>query len=257
MDACEETENSIRRALTVFFALITCVCATCQSAIVASGEESNGVLILAISTPVIDGRRDTQYIGLDLKICSRGGRESVRLLSSVNNWFSSDKNDFLDPDEAGIVLSKSLPPGPWEVCSYTATNNLGKIFVPQGTPLSDMFTPRDFSIPFTISPGRATYIGDFKAVGTTTKSLLGLTIPAGPRWVITNRSARDVAIAQKKDPNLQLIDVSVPDVDQLGDPRFSNQDAGSGVNSGVSKPDKVSPPTTETTKIPAASSPQQ
>lgn len=88
-----------------------------------------------------------------------------------------------------------------------------------------MFTPRDFSIPFTISQGRVTYIGDFKAVGTTTKSLLGLTVPWGPRWIILDQSARDIPIAQKKDPRLQLIDVAVPDVDKLGDSRFSNQDA--------------------------------
>ena len=256
MDACEENANLLRTALTVFFALITCVCATLQIAIAASAEESNGALVLAISTPVIDGKQDKQYIGLDLKICRQGGRESVILSNSVNNWLSSDKNDFSDPNEAGMVLLKSLPPGSWEVCSYTATNTLGNIFVPQGTALSDMFTPRDFSIPFTISQGRATYIGDFKAVGTTTKSLLGLTVPAGPRWIISNQSARDIPIAQKKDPSLELIDVTVPNVDKLSDSRFSNHDVEPNGNP-VSGPDKAPPSTTETAKMPAASAPQQ
>jgi hypothetical protein len=198
-----------------------------QFAAAAGVEENIGYLILAISTPVVGNLHDKEYLSVILKICSQDGRDSLLLDNAVNDWMSSDKNDFDEPDEAGMVFTKALHAGSWKVCSYSAADTLGKLFGPQGTLslLDDLLPSKDFSIPFTIAPGRATYIGDFKAVGTTDKSLLGLTVVAGPRWVVTDQSKRDIAIAQKRYPGLQSVDVAVPDVDKLNDPRFAGHDS--------------------------------
>jgi hypothetical protein len=256
MNDCKGTTKLAASAYAAFFFTLV-ACATPRIAIAESAEGSFGYLIITVSTPVFEGKRDKEYLGLDLKICRQAGNDSVTLRTSANNWMSGDKNDFSDANEAGMVVVKSLPSGSWEVCSYTATDTLGKIFVPQGTALSDMFTPKDFSIPFAIAQGRATYIGDFKAVGTTTKSLLGLTVPAGPRWVISNQSARDIPIAQKRYPGLQSIDMAVPDVDKLNDPRFSNHDAAGDGKAATTEAAKPLTPAADNAKTPAASAPQQ
>jgi len=165
-------------------------------------------LIVTISTPTIAGEPDDQYLNITLRIRRRDGSDREDISDSAGNWLSSDKNDFVGTDEGGMMFTRSRTPGDWEVYSFAVTTGNGAIF----------WVKNDFSIPFTINSGRATYIGDFKTVGTTYRSLLGITMPGGARMIVTDRSARDLPIAQAKKPDLGSVDISVFDVDKLANP---------------------------------------
>jgi hypothetical protein len=183
-------------------------------ALADDAQLQNGTLIVTISTPMIGQKPDHWYLSITLEVRRMDRTDRERIDDATNNWMSSDKNDFVGPDEAGIVKTRSLTPGDWEVYSFFVTDQLGNIFSVKD----------DFSIPFTIRTGRATYVGDFKAVGTTIKNIFGMTMPGGARMVVTDKSARDLAIAQSKSPSLGPVDVTVFNVDTLSNSSLSAHD---------------------------------
>jgi hypothetical protein len=120
-----------------------------------------------------------------------------------------------DPDyegyETGKVQVQHLPPGDYEVYSYFFGGTMG-------------YSPRHaFSIPFTIRPGQATYIGNFArspSLGTPMESRLG----ALGYFVISDQHERDITIARKKVPDLPPVTISVTDVSVLGQSELFAQD---------------------------------
>ncbi len=112
--------------------------------------------------------------------------------------------------EAGRVFVRSLPPGRYEIYDFGFS---GTIIV-AGVEWSSA-TP--FSIPFTINPGEATYIGNFArapSLGTRLEPQLG----AVGYFVISDQSERDLAIARARDVALPPVRVDVTDVSNLGHP---------------------------------------
>jgi len=74
---------------------------------------------------------------------------------------------------------------------------------------------RPFSIPFTIRPGEATYIGNFArapSLGTSLGPVLG----AAGFFVISDKSERDLAIARQRRPGLPPVTVTVTNVSTWG-----------------------------------------
>ncbi len=119
-----------------------------------------------------------------------------------------------DPDfegyETGKVQIQRLPPGDYEV--YTLSFD-GSIIVAS----LHWFPKNGFSIPFTIKPGEATYIGNFArapSLGTPLQATLG----AAGYFVVSDKHERDLPIAKGKLANLPPATVSVFDVSQLNVP---------------------------------------
>ena len=83
---------------------------------------------------------------------------------------------------------------------------------------SDEINFPDFSIPIEITSGKSVYIGEVAnliVVGKATL-LLGAKVSAGHRFVLSDRSPRDLPIARSKSPDLGEIEIAVPDGDTLG-----------------------------------------
>jgi len=126
-----------------------------------------------------------------------------------------------DPDyntgyETGKVQIQHLPPGDYEVYTFTFSGFMA-------TTAWQWFPKNGFSIPFTIKPGEATYIGNFArhpSLGTPLASQLGAT----GYFVVSDQSARDIEIAKKHDPNLPPVTVSVTDVTSLNLPNLLARD---------------------------------
>jgi len=190
----------------------------------ASDEGPSGNVIVTISSPMMGSGPDRQYDSFELKFCRQDGSDAETVHIWPYAWLSRDKDDFVGPDEAGMVIVRPLAPGDWGVCSYFVSSVLGMDFTPSGSQFDQLVSPKNFFIPFNISAGRATYIGDFLAVPTTVKNLFGMGVQGGPRWIVTDKSTRDVPVAQQKNPNLGPVDVSVFDVDRLADPAFATHD---------------------------------
>jgi hypothetical protein len=117
-----------------------------------------------------------------------------------------------DPDyagrEKGRVTVRRMEPGNYEIYRFSF---LGTLTV-DGAPWP---ATREFSLPFTITPGRATYIGDF-ARAPSLGTPLGKRLGASGFFVISDKHDRDIAIARKHEPALPPVTVSVPDVSTLG-----------------------------------------
>jgi hypothetical protein len=118
--------------------------------------------------------------------------------------FLGTKRDFDEPNETGFVDVRKLAPGEYEIYGISAAM--------YGT-LQWRWQPKDeFSIPFTISAGVATYLGDFRGVGTSERSAwsLGAPLPTGAYFVVSNRADRDLPIARRKAPKLDQVNPAVP-----------------------------------------------
>ncbi len=112
--------------------------------------------------------------------------------------------------EAGRVIVQSLPAGRYEIYDFGFTGTL----IVAGVVWSSA-TP--FSIPFTIHPGEATYIGSFArapSLGTRLEPQLG----AVGYFVVSDQSERDVPIARARHAALPAVREEVADVLSLGHP---------------------------------------
>jgi hypothetical protein len=128
--------------------------------------------------------------------------------------FLGTKRDFDEPNETGFVDVRKLAPGDYEIYRISAAM-YGAI--------QWRWQPDDeFSIPFTISPGVATYLGDFRGVSTSSRSAwsLGAPLPTGAYFVVSNRADRDLPIARRKAPKLDQVNRAVPNGAVVASPYF-------------------------------------
>lgn len=117
-------------------------------------------------------------------------------------------------DEHGNVSVEKLPPGQYEVYSFVVTSG--------SMAYGGTWTPKkQFSMPFTIQAGQATYIGNFarRCCGDNDHGHMGLGY-----FVISDKSDRDLAIARTKEPALPPVTDQVFDVTKLDLPNvFSSE----------------------------------
>lgn len=130
----------------------------------------------------------------------------------TRSLFISRSADFKGHEE-GQVTTVRLEPGNYEVYNY-------QIYAAGGAGMTLTWGPShgDFSIPFAIETGKATYIGDFAGIRLTAKDWLGAKVTNGGLIVVKDEQARDIPIAQKQMPDLPPVTVSVTDVSKLGEP---------------------------------------
>lgn len=119
------------------------------------------------------------------------------------------KNPDFTGEETGHVVVRRLPPGSYQVDKFFfAGSNLA------GTSYS-WSSAVPFSLPFTIRPGEATYIGSFMrspSLGTPLQPVLG----AAGFFVVANRADRDLPLARAKLPPDTRMNSEVGDVSRFG-----------------------------------------
>lgn len=121
--------------------------------------------------------------------------------------------DFDTPDAAGMVLVKQIEPGEYELFNFSLFEN--------GYPAQITFSAKnDFSVKFTVEPGKTTYLGRYVLHPTTGKSLIGLTVPAGGVFEIFDETENDLAIARTKNPDIGPVSKQVPPASAFGTPLF-------------------------------------
>lgn len=84
------------------------------------------------------------------------------------------------------------------------------------------FTSREpFSIPFTVTTGKVTYLGKYQANGLTGKNFVGLPLAAGAVFVVQDRQAKDMDLLRKRRLDLPLEVINaVPNIQNIGSPLF-------------------------------------
>jgi hypothetical protein len=177
-----------------------------------SGADT-GWLVVSIRT-TDDNRLTDTY----LQIRSRDGARIARIFYSASG-VSATPRDYDGGGENGAVLVRSLPAGDYEIHNFQAAGYVGGL----QTTISSRI---DFNIPFSIQPGRASYVGSFKAHPTGTahdptslgQFLFGGAIDAGVVFVVTDESERDIPIARSRSVEIVTIQSVVPNVDEIGNP---------------------------------------
>ena len=190
--------------------------------------------VLAFAMPATAGGKSKEYAGADAGyLVHSAGTVSIgmhfdfsyRRVATVDGAAVADwkgkiqprlggaiylkvKNPDFTGKETGHVVVTRLPPGNYEVHSFgfAGSTALGSVHWSPSKP---------FSLPFTIRPGEATYIGSFMrspSLGTSLQPKLG----AAGFFVVADRSDRDLPIARTRLPAEAALTQQVTDVSQFG-----------------------------------------
>ncbi len=201
----------------ILFACLTlCGCVTNRTDPTYNGADSGAVVFAAGLTGTCEGF-SFEYRNLHPQPGLLTSKIDGRIMySSKSIRFWGRKEDF-SGEESGIVTIHHLEPGEYELYTFTiygTYNGIGHF---------DWFPQHEFSLKFTVTPGKAIYLGDFNCVGQTQKNFLGFEGDAGGYFVISDKHDRDLPIAQKQEPNLPPPALAVPDVDRAGEPTLRSR----------------------------------
>jgi hypothetical protein len=187
-----------------------------------------GAVLTACATPIrsyegpdagfaiatLAAKSGTEYSSYRLYLRSRDQQRQGEFVWLQNNMFSSDKPDFSEQYKSGEVNVIKLAPGDYELYSFSVFQN--------GYPATATYSPRElFSIPFTVRPQQAVYLGEYLAIATYGENFFGMTVKGGPIFVVSNQQARDAAIAKAEAPEVSAIQTSVPNASALRPPLFT------------------------------------
>jgi hypothetical protein len=164
------------------FALLLCClltgCAIGPKPVSYRGADA-GALVLSLGQAP-----GTYYNSYTLLVGSKGGMDRQSISFTPSDMLGRGIHDYADSD-TGIVEVRNLAPGDYEIFDF-------QIYYNNGAVSEDWSSKTAVSLPFHIATGQATYIGNFMAVGLRGKNLLGLPVPAGAYFVVSDKGARDI-----------------------------------------------------------------
>lgn len=113
----------------------------------------------------------------------------------------------------GFVSVLKLPPGKYELYNFS-------VFGGAGFGSVTWSSKQDFSVPFEVQAGKATYIGAYDCTPIFGEGIFGLRALAGMYWILSDQHDRDVPIARGREPGLTQtpVDIAVPDPQRLNIP---------------------------------------
>jgi len=107
--------------------------------------------------------------------------------------FANSALDFSDKSKKGKLFTLLLPEGEYEI-------NNASVFLNQATAGTTTYSAKeDFSAKFTIKKGQATYLGEFISDTVYGKNFLGISVPAGGYFIVSNQFERDKSLLQTKE----------------------------------------------------------
>lgn len=124
------------------------------------------------------------------------------------------KPDYVAENEAGVVLVSSLPPGRYEIYNFDIFFNAGMV--------QNRYSSKvPFSIPFVVESGKVVYLGNYQANRSTGRNLVGMPMPAGAVFAVSDRQAADIAIARRKLSTVpaDILDAT-PEIAKIANPFF-------------------------------------
>jgi hypothetical protein len=182
----------IKSILAVFFAVVLAGCASVDSIPADYAGPDAGKVVISIGAAT--GTEYSSYSLLFRKQKSTGSAEKQavgRFTYFQTNMFYKQAPDFHTNGEAGVVLVQALPPGDYAIYNFDVFNNAGTV-------QSHYFSKVDISIPFTVRPGQTTYLGNYQANHLSGKNMFGMPLPAGAVFIVSDRLASELPIAQAR-----------------------------------------------------------
>lgn len=190
-------KHLLRRMILLLLACAAVACTTLDLNAAGAGKDGGHLIAALGASP------ETRYARYVLKFRKVDKTAAGELRYVQENTQDASHRDFDDQTENGLVHVLDLPPGEYEIYNFDIIqdNQAGrKLFK----------SAADFSIPFRIVSGSATYLGDFTAIGIVAKDVFGATISAGAYFSLADRQARDVPIAHRKVPSIGEVRSALP-----------------------------------------------
>jgi len=132
----------------------------------------------------------------------------------MDGWIATPV-DFEYGSAKGSLFVARLPPGNYEISNV-------RFFLNNGLSTVTFSSRKDFSVPFSVKRGMATYLGEFLTYEVKGNAF-GMSVPAGGYFVVSNKLERDLAILEKKGSAIphDRIEESVLNPEALGVPYFA------------------------------------
>jgi hypothetical protein len=184
-----------KRALMAAFALLLAAGGLAHA-------EDKGRVVLAISA--VPGTHFYDYL---LTFHSADGRHREDIRYGQDNWLFPSTRDFDDTKSNGVVKILDLAEGDWALTSYLVVT-AGLTVRPK----------EDFSVPFTVKAGQTIYIGDYCAHVINGPDPDTGRMKEAVYFVVSDQSARDIPIAQKRDKQIVDVAATLPNVDAANVP---------------------------------------
>jgi hypothetical protein len=141
-------------------------------------------------------------------------RSEGRLIYAPGSLLFTQKPDYSTNTEQGVVLVKSLPAGRYELFNFS-------VFLNGGMVQNHYSSKSPVSIPFSVSRGQTTYLGNYQANGISGKNAFGLPVSAGAVFAVSNRADTDLALAKLKDAAVTSTgENATPSVERIANPFF-------------------------------------
>ena len=123
---------------------------------------------------------------------------------------------FAEGDTRGTLFFAQLAPTEYEIFNFELVHDMG----PLGRNI--LRSKTEFSVPFSATEGRATYLGQILVVSEFGKNALGMRVPAGGYFVVSDQTERDVRLLQSqfKEVDISKVDRAVIDPARAGFPFF-------------------------------------
>ena len=116
------------------------------------------------------------------------------------NLFSGKTPDeFKTENNSGSTFVFQLPAGKYVLYNFSLYRPYGYFYFYHSS-------KTDFAIPFVVQPNKVNYLGELK-LESEGKKFLGMSIPAGGIWIISNQIDRDIPLIKATMPNLPLENV--------------------------------------------------
>jgi hypothetical protein len=181
----------LNAALSAAMVVLISACATVGPGEVPSGlseapPEKTGLVFGSVG---VGGPTPFQTQGLRYR--AMGSSENALIFFRKGGLMDTPV-DFSEGAARGSVFAMRLPPGDYELYNVL-------FFVNRAQFGSTTFTAKgNFSIPFKVVEGTATYLGEFLTYPVTGKSIFGGRVPSGGYFVVSNKLDRDFSILARK-----------------------------------------------------------
>jgi len=158
-------------------------------------DSTQGLLIYSIST------MKQAYSSYYLEIYHFESRKKEKLMLMPLHSSPEMKNDSVKV----YYQAAMLPSGDYKIYGWgmTYNNGSGITYFPMG----------NFDLPFTVSGGRINYLGDYLGITSKGRNAIGMKVPSGGYFIVSNRFEKDHPAIVEKWPGLDLNSVlnAMPD----------------------------------------------
>ena len=188
--------------------LIIAGCATVQPVTVPEGLPTVAPGRSGIVFGTIGLSGNTPFTQHALVYRAKGGKATGQFVFRRSGIVDT-QIDFTEGRTTGSLFFARLPAGEYELVNVRFFENRAQF----GT--TTFSSKTEFSVPFTIAEGKATYLGEFLSATSMGKNVFGLSVPAGGYFFVADRLQRDRSLLVAKEASAASMEIANSTLDPV------------------------------------------